>query len=243
VFWKVRSHKYNRLEWAKRQGYMQRFISCGDFAPTDIVLDVGTGTGIVAHAVAPLVAKVVGIDVSPDMLHSVSRNGHSNIENKIQDVRDIQYPDSSFTRVIARMVFHHILEGTVDAMRECCRVLAPMGRMVFSEGVPPHPSLRDWYTEMFSYKEERLTFYEEDMIALMRSGGFSKIDSHVHISPQVSIGNWLRNSGLSKAKQDAIWQMHLDLDRDGRQHYNLRHVDGDLLLDMKFIILVSTKAI
>lgn len=243
AFWETRSSNYNQLEWAKRQDYLKRFVACGDFRPTDVVLDVGTGTGIVAHAVAPLVSKVVGIDISPAMLRQALQHHNHNGEFVISDLRDILFPDDTFTKVTARMVFHHVLEGTVDAMRECHRVLTPGGRMIFSEGVPPDPALRDWYTRMFALKEKRLTFLEEGMVALMRAGGFSEIVSHTHISRQVSIRNWLRNSGLPRARQDAIWQMHLELDGAGRRYYNLQFRGDDILLDMKFIILVGTKSL
>jgi ubiquinone/menaquinone biosynthesis C-methylase UbiE len=243
TFWEKRAQDYNALQWARNRGYLESFIHHGDFQPTDVVLDVGTGTGLVAHAIAPLVSRVVGIDFSESMLRQAFDNRRENQEFLINDVRKIDFPDGTFTKVTARMIFHHVLEGTVGAMQECHRVLVPGGTMIFSEGVPPHPSLRDWYTEMFALKEERLTFCESDMIDLMKAGGFDKIAVHTHISRQVSIRNWLQKSGIGQENQDAIWQMHLALDSQGRRHYNLQSHNGDILLDMKFVILVGCKAL
>ena len=113
--------------------------------------------------------------------------------------------------------------------------------MVLSEGVPPDRSLGDWYTRMFVLKEERLTFFEEDLVALMSSGGFDIEQVLTHISPQVSIGNWLRSSGLPQERQDRIMQMHLDLDETGKQYYNMTLTGGDVLCDFEFVILVGRK--
>ena len=112
---------------------------------------------------------------------------------------------------------------------------------MLSEGVPPDRSLGDWYTHMFALKEERLTFFEEDLVALMRNGGFFVEQVLMHVSPQVSISNWLRNSGLPQERQDRIMQMHLDLDGLGKQHYNMTLTGDDVLCDFKFVILVGCK--
>lgn len=147
-FWKTRSRGYGSLQWATRQEYLRKFVECGDFQRDEVVLDVGTGTGLVAHAVAPFVRQVIDVDTSRDMLQHAIETQQDNEEFIVNDVRRIQYPDGYFDEVTARMVFHHILEGTQQAMRECYRVLAPGGRMIFSEGVPPHESVRNWYETM-----------------------------------------------------------------------------------------------
>ena len=240
-FWAVRAEGYEQLEWASRTGYLQAFEAAGDFQPTDRVLDVGTGTGIVAHAVSPFVAEVVGVDLSPEMLAHAWASRVANEIFEEGDARRLQFPDNWFDKVTTRMIFHHLTEGGDRAMRECYRVLKPGGVIVLSEGVPPHRSLGNWYTRMFALKEERLTFFEEDLVALMRGGGFEVEKVLIHISPQVSIGNWLRSSRLPQERQDEIMQMHLDLDEKGKQHYNMTLTGEDVLCDFKYVILVGRK--
>lgn len=240
-FWAVRAERYEQLEWASRKGYLEAFVSAGDFQPGDRVLDVGTGTGIVAHAVSPFVAEVVGIDLSPEML---ARAWASRVANEVfekGDVRRLRSPDNWFDKVTARMIFHHLIEDGDQAMRECYRVLKSGGVMVLSEGVPPHRSLGDWYTRMFALKEKRLTFFEEDLVALMSSGGFDVDRVLTHVSTQVSIGNWLGGSELPQERKDRIIQMHLDLDETGKQYYNMKITGEDVLCDFTYIILVGRK--
>jgi ubiquinone/menaquinone biosynthesis C-methylase UbiE len=157
------------------------------------------------------------------------------------DIRRLRFPDNWFDKVTARMIFHHLIEGGDQAMQECYRVLKPGGAMVLSEGVPPDHSLRDWYTRMFALKEKRLTFFEEELVSLMQNGGFDVERALTHVSPQVSIGNWLRNSGLPKERQDRIKQMHLELDETGKQHYNMTLTGDDVLCDFEYAILVGRK--
>jgi choline kinase/ubiquinone/menaquinone biosynthesis C-methylase UbiE len=240
-FWAVRAEAYGQLEWASRQGYLQAFVAGGDFRPSDRVLDVGTGTGIVAHAVSPFVAEVVGIDVSTEMLAHARASRVANEVFEEGDVCNLRFPNNWFDKVTARMVFHHLIESGNQAMRECYRVLKPGGATILSEGVPPDRSLGDWYTRMFALKEERLTFFEEDLVALMCGGGFDVKRVLTYVSPQVSIGNWLRNSGLPQERQDKIMQMHLELDETGKQYYDMTLTGDDVLCDFTYIILVGRK--
>ena len=241
MIWSVRAKAYEKLEWSKRPGYLQDFVAAGDFQPTDWVLDVGAGTGIVAHVVAPLVAKVVGIDISLDMLEHARISQMSNEIFEEGEASKLHFPDAQFDKVMARMVFHHLVDDGDQAIQECYRVLKPGGLMILSEGTPPDHSLKDWYTRMFALKEQRLTFFEEDLMALMSNGGFSVDRVLTYVSPQVSIGNWLRNSGLPPERQDRIMQMHFELDEAGRQHYNMVIADNDVLCDFKYITLVGSK--
>jgi len=242
VFWAARAKKYDKLEWANKGDYLHMFLNAGQFHEDDIVLDVGTGTGIIAHTVAPFVKKVVGIDISLDMLkHAHDDPTFHNVEFHRMDAHAMKFRANLFHKVTARMCFHHIIEHTQKAMNECFRVLKKRGRMIFSEGVPPTKHVVPFYTEMFKLKEKRITFMEEDLERLMRSSGFRDIQKKIFWVRHASIRNWLENSGLSKAMQDKIFQMHIDLDARGKSDYNMKIEDGDCFIDMKFVILNGGK--
>ena len=67
-FWAVRAKKYEKLEWVNKSSYLDAFLASGQFEKSHRVLDVGTGTGIIAHSLAPHVKDVVGVDISEEML-------------------------------------------------------------------------------------------------------------------------------------------------------------------------------
>ena len=240
-FWAMRAKKYNQLEWANKGDYLHAFLNAGNFHEDDQVLDVGTGTGIIAHTVSPFVRKVVGIDISNEMLKRAKNPSFKNIQWRRMDSHDLHFPDETFDKVTARMVFHHILKKTQAAMNECYRVLREGGRMIFSEGVPPTSHVVPFYTEMFKLKEERLTFMEKDLLGLMKRAGFKRIQKDILWLKQSSIRNWLGSSGLPKPTQDKIFQMHLSLDEQGKKDYAMRIKKGDCFIDMKFVILTGKK--
>lgn len=238
-FWKVRSEKYNNLDWASKDTYLETFVKMGQFTKEDLVLDVGTGTGIVAHAIAPLVKEVIGMDISQDMLD------HSNWKGNLYFIkRDVLKPifyDGVFDKITARMVFHHITEGTQAGMDECYRTLKKGGLMVFSEGVPPSEEVKDDYTEIFKLKEKRLTFMEGDLARLMDNAGFKDIEIATIVMEDMSIRNWLNNSGLPEATQDKIYMLHKDAGDYFKEAYDMVETDSDIMINMTMKILTGRK--
>ena len=238
-FWKIRSEKYNNLKWVTNQPYIEAFISSANFNKNDLVLDVGTGTGVIAHALAPLVKEIIGLDISQDMLeHSNWKNNKYFIK---RDIRKSIFSKNVFDKITARMVFHHIIEDTQKAMDECYKVLKEGGKMIISEGIPPNPDLKEEYNEIFKLKEERLVFLEEDLVELMKKSGFRNIKVITHIMENFSVKNWLENGCLSKEKQDRIFEMHVTASDLFKKSYNMKIVNGDCLIDVKNLILVGEK--
>jgi len=238
-FWKIRSEKYNNLNWVSETSYIRALISASDFNKKDIVLDVGTGTGVIAHAIAPLVKEVIGLDISQDMLE------HSNWDkNKYFIKRDILEPifyGEIFDKITARMVFHHITRHTQKAMDECHRILKKGGSMILSEGVPPSKEVKNDYQKIFNLKEDRITFLEEDLIKLMGNSGFKNIKVVTHLMKNFSVKNWLINSGLSKEKQDLIFEMHVTGSNTFKKDYNMKIINGDCIISVKNLIVVGEK--
>ena len=75
------------------------------------VLDIGTGTGHTAFAVAPLVDSVTGVDLTPEMLSEATRlraaQGHANVRFCAADVHHLPYPPGTFPRITCRRAAHH----------------------------------------------------------------------------------------------------------------------------------------
>lgn len=238
-FWKKRAEKYNELDWVNEPNYIQSFILASNFNKKDVVLDVGTGTGVVAHAISPLVKEVIGLDISQDMLE------HSNWkENKYfikRDIRESLFCENVFDKVTARMVFHHILERTQKAMDECYRVLKKNGKMILSEGVPPTSELKKDYVKIFKLKEERLTFLEEDLVKMMQKSGFRKIKVFTHIMKDFSVKNWLEKGGISLENQNKIFEMHVTASDSFKKAYKMKIINGDCLINVKNLIVVGIK--
>jgi ubiquinone/menaquinone biosynthesis C-methylase UbiE len=239
-YWKLRAEKYNNLRWVREPTFLNTFLTSTSFKKRDIVLDVGTGTGVIAHAIGPLVSQVIGLDISQDMLkHCNWRDNKYFIK---RDIREPLFCDKTFDKVTARMVFHHIVKDTQQAMDECFRVLKSGGKMVLSEGVPPAAEVRADYEKIFKLKEERITFLEEDLVVMMKKAGFKNIRVLPYIMKSFSIKDWLDNSGgLSQKRRDTIFEMHVTASDQFKKAYKMKIVNGDCLINVKNLIVLGKK--
>ncbi len=157
-FWKMRAANYNKLAWATSNAFEKRFLDAGGFQKSDKVLDAGCGTGIITKLIAPHVGSIIGLDISDDMLAFAKQNTLPNESYVTGDMLHLPFGEGEFDKVSARMVLHHLMDQVQEGVNECHRVLKAGGEIIVSEGIPPVEEIADWYTEMFKYKEERITF-------------------------------------------------------------------------------------
>lgn len=110
------------------------------------ILDVGTGTGVIALLLAEMGHKVTGIDLAEKMLDRArekARGMDYQVKFCTGDAEKIPFDDDTFDVVINRHVFWTMLEP-VKAASEWLRVLRPGGRLVIIDG--------DWHN-CGSYKK------------------------------------------------------------------------------------------
>lgn len=111
---------------------LQRMIGLLNPSSNAAALDVATGGGHTAIALAGHTKKVVAIDITLEMLAEAedasSQKGINNIEFKAEDVHNLNIPDNQFDIVASRFAAHHFSD-IKRALREMCRVLKPGGKL------------------------------------------------------------------------------------------------------------------
>lgn len=111
---------------------------------SDRLLDVGCGTGRFAITLASLVANVVGIDLTAEMLQQAKQlqtdEKLTNIEWRQGDVAKLPFNDSEFTLVSSRAMLHHVIEPA-RVITEMKRVCKPGGRIMAMDLTPSHDKI------------------------------------------------------------------------------------------------------
>jgi ubiquinone/menaquinone biosynthesis C-methylase UbiE len=100
-------------------------LALDGIAPPARVLDVGTGTGVAALALADWFpsAEVTGVDLSRAMLAEAERKG-GRVRYEVADAAHLPFGDGSFDLVV--------LMNAVPFFDELARVTAPGGTVAFS---------------------------------------------------------------------------------------------------------------
>jgi len=111
--------------------------------PSDFVLDVATGTGFTALALAPRVQTVIGMDVSSGMLEQARRQaGERRIANAVFQegaAESLLFADESFDIVTCRVAPHHFLD-VQEFLAESARVLKSGGCLALVDTTVPDDS-------------------------------------------------------------------------------------------------------
>ena len=109
----------------------------------DLALDVATGTGNTALALAPHVRRVIGLDLTREMLDEARRlaaeRSINNVDWVIGDAAHLPFQDETFDVYVVRAAPHHFLD--IDAfLAEAHRVLKRNRDAAFVDCAPPLPA-------------------------------------------------------------------------------------------------------
>jgi ubiquinone/menaquinone biosynthesis C-methylase UbiE len=154
------------------------------------VLDVGTGTGLVAHLVAPSVSpgSVIGIDLSEQMMAIARSKQSKNVQFLGMAAERLVFKPETFDLVTMGQALAYLSDPT-DALAEAHRVLRNGGRLavscqrrslstraqdLFFQGLAP--LARRHYLSLPRYSSERAHFGEPEVLPqLLEGAGFEVI--------------------------------------------------------------------
>lgn len=99
-------------------------------------LDVGTGAGVLALALAPLVREVVGVDVVPELLEAARRDAPANATFVEGDAAALPFGDAEFDLVGCRRTVHHVHRPEL-VIAELTRVVRRGAKVVVDDQIAP----------------------------------------------------------------------------------------------------------
>jgi ubiquinone/menaquinone biosynthesis C-methylase UbiE len=134
-FWSRQAYKYDR--WIKNAFNDQYDIFRAKFKslvkPDDVILEIGTGTGDIAFNLAPLSKKVIGTDISSEMISEANRKlENKNLRNltfKKADAYNLPFDDGMFDKVVCCNTLQTMKEPG-RAIKEARRVLKDGGEFI-----------------------------------------------------------------------------------------------------------------
>ncbi len=119
---------------------LKRLIELGEWNPQQQALDIATGGGHTALAVAPHVARVVVTDLTPRMLEKAREfllaQGVTNAGFQAADAEHLPFADASFDRVTCRLATHHF-PNVAQSVKEVARVLKRGGLYLLIDCMAP----------------------------------------------------------------------------------------------------------
>ena len=214
--------------------------------PAWSVLDVATGAGHTALALAPHVGRVVATDLTPEMLAETSRlareRGLPNVEVRPADAEALPFADDAFDLVTCRLAFHHFAHPEV-AVAELARVLRPGGVLGFADNIAVEDAAGAAYYN--DYERLRDPSHHEvlplsRLIALFESHGLH-VEATRAFAKEFAFEPWADRMHVSAADKARLQEMLRDVPASARPLLAPRVAGGTTYFSLWEAVIVAQR--
>jgi ubiquinone/menaquinone biosynthesis C-methylase UbiE len=213
----------------------------------DRVLDVAAGPGILARALAPRVAYVLALDVTPAMLEvgqqAAAEAGLGNMTFALGDAANLPFLDDSFDLVVSRFAIHHFRDAG-QAIAEMARVCRPGGHVGLVDLVSAEPAFAQRYNDFERLCDPTHTRALTEPELRRHSGAAGlEIGISSHHDYQVPLELWLQQAQTPPERAQEIRRaVQLELARGPATGLRPADEAGELMFTQRIQLAIASKA-
>lgn len=151
--------------------------------PDSVVLDIATGGGHTAKALAPHAAHIFATDLTVEMLAAAKRHLNQSADNIFYvaaDAENLPFLPDTFDAVTCRIAAHHF-PNPEAFVQEVVRVLKPGGQFILIDNIAPEDNVLDSFVNRLESLRDH---------------------SHVRSYTVSEWKKWLGESGVSVVKEE-----------------------------------------
>ncbi len=213
---------------------------------TECVLDVATGAGHTAFALAPNAAEVVALDITPEMLavaqREASKRGLHNIRFLEGNAQNLPCEDGSFDVVTCRQAAHHFPDVR-RAVREWARVLRPGGKVVLVDSASPEePEIDAFLNEIEVLRDPShvRNYRRSEWVAFFNEAGFTVNDTR-EVGILLDIPSWTKRMRTPAASVATIERLLREAAPEARARLGIEEKDGVLAFMLPIVLIWGVK--
>lgn len=210
-------------------------------SPGDLVLDVSTGTGFTAHALAVTPTNVVAADIAPNMLRHTRATAPNAVRVVQTDTHCLAFADQTFDVVTCRHAFHHYRDGT-NAMAEMARVVRPGGRVVITDTISPDDAeVAEAMHAIESLRDPShvCNRYAAQVQELMTEAGLD-VERSMHTHTEQDFDAWCSRTDVSDAVRRQLWRDFTDNEKV-RAAFNVRMTNEVRWFDWPVLVAAGVR--
>jgi ubiquinone/menaquinone biosynthesis C-methylase UbiE len=210
------------------------------------VLDIATGGGHTAIALAPLVGEVAMLDLTPEMLVHARKFAR---ETGVEPVgviaaaaESIPFADESFNLVTCRIAPHHFadVQSFVD---EVARVLMPGGAFVLIDSLAPDIKAYDEFinkVEQWRDPSHVRAYSMTEWTEFLGRAGL-RLETSEIIVKRHEFASWTERSRMAPGEPEALSDWILTSDEACKAHFSVDVQDGKVASFNDFKVLLRAR--
>jgi ubiquinone/menaquinone biosynthesis C-methylase UbiE len=215
--------------------------------PAHRALDIATGTGFTALALASRCRAVIGVDLTFGMVREARRlaeqRGVRNLTLSLGDAEALPFQSNAFDIVACRHAAHHFAD-LARGLREMTRVVKVGGRVVLEDTCAPEaPELASLMNEWErrrdpSHRENR----PPSRLRQMLEASGLRVEADALGLVAQTFGDWTRRAGVPQPEADALRASFLGASPEARAAFRvLLEADGTLHFAWNEIVILGIK--
>lgn len=213
---------------------LQRLIELGEWDASQRALDIATGGGHTALAVAPHVGQVTVTDLTPRMLEKarefILQQGITNAVFQIADAEQLPFEDASSERVTCRIAAHHFPQ-VARFVREVARVLKTGGIFLLIDCMAPSDVRLDVFdnrVEKWRDPSHGRSCTPEEWQVFFRQAGLT-IEHQEFFRKSHEFADWTARSQMPDSEKAQLQRFILESDEPIQRYFEVkRTADGQL---------------
>ncbi|NVN97710.1 MAG: methyltransferase domain-containing protein [Geobacteraceae bacterium] len=238
IHFKNRAEKYNHSSnWVEDQDLIRMIFELSGAGKDSEVLDIATGTGLIAKEFYGKVKKVTGLDISPDM----AKHAEGCMDEIVfAPVEKLPFPDNSFDAIVCRQGLQF---AELDkAIPEIYRVMKPGGTVVLCHLTAYNETDRElaFAIQKLRNPARRNYLMPPDIAIALEAAGFGNVEDTEYLSDE-SVNKWIDNGAIPKENMDAIRELYRTADEGFKEIHDIRFTDDDIIDEMLLVIATGRK--
>ena len=230
--------------WGKRQDNLSSTLSVLELQEDYTVLDVASGSGLLASIIAPHVKQVVAMDITPEMLQQARMKGIENIQYVLGAAEQLPHAENTFERVATRYSIHHILEPQV-VIEEIYRTCQSNGRVMIIDIIAPDDEeSAELYNHMERLRDPSHTnaLSLSTLTELIANAGFKQITHSMNNHGEMDLENWFDLAQTPDENRQQVLSLIDDaLQGKIETGFNPTYRDGRLKINHSVATILATK--
>jgi ubiquinone/menaquinone biosynthesis C-methylase UbiE len=225
-------------------GGLDQLVELAEPTPESDALDIATGGGHTALALAPHVRHIIASDLTPQMIESAGRflteKGITNASFQLAEAENLPFDNESFDIVTCRIAPHHFSDVRAFCY-EVARVLRPGGRFILIDSFAPDDDALDEYINQVEWQRDNSharSYRIPEWQQFIEEAGLT-VD---HIEPFVrrfEYDEWTARTRMTADAKAALERYMLDAPEPVREFFHVTTTDDghvDAFDDNKVLI-------